>query len=561
MTLTLPPNTLRVSVTRPGGTGPAFDIPGRDIIEFQTAQQAGKQKGEGSLVIDNDHWQYTTGEDQIGIGDRIDIAGFPNDGRGEAITGFGEDPFGDGPFGGTDSSEAETVFKSDLGAEAFGAGAFGDGAFGAGAGVTGGWIATLLVEDWQIIEHGPQQSDLVLETADWVYGRLEKEVPFVGLENRPISGASNAIVNEILTEYAPEIDQSALSSIPEIADYYTNGTKTVREALDDVAKIAAQLHGPVVQSSYAGALIFEPIENLSFATDEPMGATTSGSGSARAGRPRDRDFGQWSTASESQNMVNSVRVTGGIDDEGNVDDEQTTVSDYVTVTSNDYVTAQVQTRKSELSTIFVYTYGGNVSEDGIRVRLQASNSAGDGPIRPDSESSDIVTGSRRKVALDPDGWTKFNMGQHDIPERNPWLIIDSDGETGHQIGVDSNGVPAYRVLFPKPITAEVTDPASQSEYGVFSKHITNKSLVTQAAVRNKANAVIEDGKTPTTTIGPLSCESLQAHGLEVGQLVKLDRPELRATGAHLVVKKESDYSAEDGRLSTTVELAGAGSYV
>lgn len=479
----------------------AMTVPGEDIIELRHTESGGRSNGEGKIVIDNsDPYPYTTGADQIDIGSRIDF----------------------------------TVSRSDI--RGFGAGPFGEDAFGDFE-----IVGTYLVLDWDIIEQGAGDMEMVLTVGDYVFSILKNRTVFYQRSGVPVSGSENAALNTILREYAPEVDRSALPTIDLNIDYFTNG-KTLDTVIDELAQYVAFASTPVIQASRQSALIFEPFDNIDPIYDEPP----------------EEAFGMWGTASESGNMANRVRGSGGRDVEDNIDDEQLDSSGTFTVSNDNKLWTQVSTRKSELPEIEVYTKGGNQTDDGPRVRLQVGNDTNDGPIAPNDTDSDIVSTGVRAVALDPDGWTSFNMGQHVIPERNPWLIIDTSGNTGYEIGVDGTDTPAYKAHFSKPLVAEVSDRRSINEHIRMDTHFQNDSLVTRTAVRDKIYATLERHAWPDVIVGPVECVSDQAHALNIGDVIPVDRPEMRAAGDFIVTKKESTYAGN--QLNEKVELRGTDTY-
>lgn len=509
MTLTIPPDGIEVRVdsTRTGYGTTDFSIPAGDIISYGATHRAGKAMDEGTLGLHNDDAEYTTGPREITIGDKLIVVA--EDATIE--TGYGEQAFGEGPFGS----------QSRLG--------------------------TYVVLDWDAIEHPGGKLEYQLKLADFVFGRMSAhDAVFYAEVDKQLSGTGDSILNELLSEFAPEINQSALPTIIERTDYFVNGGKSLRKVVDELARIAAGSVGPILQTSFGAQLVFQPIEEIVAKHSDPLPTSA---------------FGPWSTASESDQLANRIRLTGGIDDENNIDDEQTVVDHYYRVTDTDRLTTRVDTRKDEISKVELWTQGDNTSEDGVRVRFQVDDGSGTGPIAPGDVDSDLVTGRRRKVALNDDGWTTFNMGEHGIKERNPWLIIDSDGSTGHDVGVDVNDVPAYRAHFPKPVAAVMVDGNSQNEFGEYEQHVRNESLVTNSAVRDRATAELARRAQPGVGVGPLIARDEVAHRLRVGDIIPFDRPELKADGEFIVTQRTTEYDSDSNQIQTDLAFEGVATFV
>jgi hypothetical protein len=476
-----------------------FTIPAQDIFSFQATQKAAKPMDKAEIAIENAGYQYTTGDRQVGIGDRVTFFVKAGD-----TSAYGYGPYGHGPFGGARA------------------------------------VGTYRVSHRNIIEHAGQPTDLALDLTDWVFSTLAITPVSHGEIDRPIAGSSDAHVDTILRE-VDHVDGGSVPTVSATVDYFVRG-KYARDAIDELASLAAAEEGPIVQRSYRNDLVFQPIEDIAPVRDTPFPGGT---------------FGPLSSSTSDKNLVNWIRMSGGIDDRNQIDDSQTTVDSYTAPTDSNRLTVQVSVRKSELSTIELYTEA-ETSDEGIRPRLQTSNSDDTAPIAPGDTESDIVTGEVKEENLTAAGWTAWQLPEHTINAPNPWLIIDSPGPNSTGVGVDSNGVPAFRAYFPKPIESVIEDRESQSQYGTYGGYQTRESLVTEPAVSSRGRAILQDQGHPNTTLGPVPALTDDAHALVVGDVVPFDRPELGAEGEFIVTSKDDQYSGVT--LETELEFVQLDTY-
>lgn len=483
-----------------------FEIPRDDLLQFSATSKAGNSVDEGEVVIDNSGYQYTTGADQVGIGDRVE---FFVQTETEQSSRFGHGPFGYGPFGGARR------------------------------------VGTYRVTGRDIVDHPGEACDLTLSLADWVFSTLAIRKVWHGKVNKPICGSEDAHVNAILDKAnigSDLINRSALPTISETADYFVRG-RSARKAIDELASIAASKQGPVVQRSYGTRLVFEPLANIEPVQPDPL---------------PDSAFGPLSTSETDKGLVNSIRISGGIDDNNQIDDSQTTVDHYTAPTDSTRLTTQISVRKSELSTIELWTES-TTSDEGIRVRLQSGNADDTAPIAPADTSSDLVTGDVLEEDLTAGGWAAWDMPEHTLNAPNPWLIVDSPGSNTTGVGVDANEVPAFRAYFPRSVEAVIGDFRSQYQYGRYDGHRKRESLITEHAIADFAHAILGDSAWPDTTLGPVEAVSDDAHNLVVGDIVVFDRPGVGAEGEFIVTSRESSFQGVT--LRTDLEFKRIDNYV
>lgn len=476
---------------------------GVTLAEWES--QVGRRTPSGQLTLANDDFRFTEiGTDTpIDAFDKLVIYSDADTG------GYGDGPYGDGPYGGW----------------------WHEGSF--------------LVEDVHTEWTSAGQCVITLDITDYVFGCLGTgRVHYTTPSERPLAGASNAILNEILDYRFPWLNQSRISDTFSsiLTDYFVDG-KTGAKVVDEIANVAAVNGIDTVLSSTRDRVIFEPLEDVT--------PVQTSDGSTTWDLPK-HFAGTLDASTNSKEMVNQMRFSGGV--APRLDDEQTDTSGgVVQVSDTNRLMVKVQNRKTELIRIDLNISGDGSSDDGLRVRLQADKGDGTGPVAPDDVDSDLISHTQ-KEALDLDGWRPFRVGQHSIP-RQPWLIIDSPGSDGYGVKVASDGTtPAYRVFFPKPIVASEPDQVSQAEYLRVDGTLENEAIVTEEAAHDRAKSEMHSrGTTPSMTFGPLKTDSPDAYSLRPGDVVIFDEPQVRVTGDWLVSKRSVTY--EGTRIKSEVEFS------
>ena len=520
-------------VTAPGSDA-LYDtvVPATDIVGLKLSEAAGREVASGSIVLDNPHGRYSAldSDHRIDVDDRIAVR-VAREAEPQTQTiitsGFGETPFARAAFSG---ATVTRPWDSQPG------GPFGSGPFGAISFGDTPWqtAATLVVTNWEVAGDTPSSLTLTLDVENYVFNRLrEQTVNEYRALATPISGSPDAHLNAILADHVPEIDTTALPDIPQPIDYSID-KKTANKAVAELARLA---HDATGESWIVGS--------------ETTALTVTSLGGLDPLWTAENDFGGLiSHASAADDMVNEVRVEGGVDPV-NIDDEQTVADTTTTVSSASRLETRVDSRKSELPRIDVYAVKKTGSDDDLRVRLQSDDGTGN-PIEPGNTDSDIIN-QRETVPDGYDDWLTFQLGEHTIaPRERPHLIIDSPGSSGQNVGQNaSTSEPAYKVFFSKPVIVRVPDIGSQSEYREHDATISDDNLRSFTAARNRARAELDRRALPkleyTATAG-----SRRAHELSVGDVVTLDDTARRAVGDYVVTAVDHQYNGV--LLETSLEL-------
>lgn len=469
----------------PDSTGEQADytIPAGDIYSFDVEQKVGALKDTGKLAIDNAGDAYT---DAITHGDRIDIYV-----EGEEIAGqqgYGVGGYGEGPYGGSESVRA--------------------------------W--TGMVRNFDFTYHGASECTLSIDAEDFVFGVLGFRKLYNEWRTRPIVG-TNGIVNEILMDECPEIDASYLPTYIETTSMSVFGD----DAIDVVGELALRL--PALPYSNRDALRFDHPDTLS-----PRFTLTP------------TDYGVLKIGSEDDTLKTAVRVRGGT--APGLDDQQLTHDGATTVTDSSFATQRIDTRKSFLDQINLWLKADREGEDVI-VRLQKDGGDGTGPIAPDDETSDIARKRLSSEFLDVDGFTPFLMPtspENSLPEPRPWMIVQTDGPAGQQIGSDAaTGNLCYQAYYPYPIVVEQSDQAASEKYRRREGDVSKQAITTFEDARDKGKSYLHEHAAPRKTM-QLDAQSVRMHVHDIGSAVQIT--EAFDTGAYVAVEKKDHY--EGNQLTT-----------
>lgn len=486
--MTLELEAVEIDITPPGSDSPTATIPDEVI---------------GSITI---------GER---INDRMDNCSISFDNT-MAGSGWGESKWGVGSWSGpTNINEITTGDRIDIKTQLRG--------------------ESSLVREWTGIVRNPTDTieggNVALrevDATDFVFTVLSFRRTFENFENKPIAGSSDAILDTVIDREAPEIDRSGIVEVDDVADMFADG-KTLFSIV--VGDLRSEADAVVAQDG--DTLIFEPLTNVS-------ADTTLTQDDFYAGIEIDRN---------DQDLVNNVRVTGGRDHAS--DDEQTTQSTTQRVTDSNRVVQQLQTRKSEIDRFQLYTKRDANSDDNLRVRIQAERNGS--PVAIGDQNSDIARKSLEAELIADDGYTEFVLPRHTLGgSEPPFVIIESNGSTGHDIGTDGNGTPTYRAEYPFDLVAQILDESSQQQYRRRDTRIEDDALRTERAVKTRAQTELRRNNRPALTVSA-EAQTPTAHRLSAGDAVTLsgfDRFDVDTT--YIVSERSVDIAG--GLLNTSLTL-------
>jgi hypothetical protein len=213
---------------------------------------------------------------------------------------------------------------------------------------------------------------------------------------------------------------------------------------------------------------------------------------------------------------------------------------------------QVETRKSEIDSIELFTDPDSTASEGLVVRLQAARNGN--AVAPGDAESDIT---RRELAPDflaQSGFTTFVLPDHDLaPAENPFIIVEGAGSVGHDIGVDSNNNVTFRSFHPFPLVARIADSDSVSEFRRRDLRRRDDQLESEQAVEDAANSALRHRTEPKRRL-TASAATPRAHQLRPGQAVSVaDIPVSDVSGNYIVTERQTDFDGTQLRTELTFE--------
>lgn len=491
-------NHAHVEVYKPSNdSDDTFDlfVPGDDLAGANFSDRINRRKDTGKVVLHNDHGDYSTGDPRIDSGDRLKIyVALKNDSL--------------------RYPEGENI-----------GGNFGEGGYG---GVRHRWEA--MVRDVEHDYQSPNRSLMTLSCEDFVFGVMSMRTVFNAYEDTDISGHSEAILNEVVRHNAPEIDRSKIKDVNTVTSATFDGTDLLEVAISLTRRADA------VMKARKQHLVFEPLSD-------------------RTGTPRftfaGDDLGAFTSSFKDAGVANQIRVDGGVDRA--IDDEQLTQDGWETVTESNRLTFRASTRKSNLNRIELWTDPRRTdSDEAVIVRLQKDD--GGAPVAIGDTESDIDSSQLDAAFLAHDDFTTFIFGRnHTLPEPNPWVIVESDGAAGQDIGVDTSqtsasGDPlaAYKAWFEYQISVRRTDPDSVDNYRERDHRFTRDNIETLEEALDVAQEKINHDAVPEQVV-EASGETLRAHELRSGDVVDLGYARERAEGEYIVTERTDDYNGVELR--------------
>jgi len=360
---------------------------------------------------------------------------------------------------------------------------------------------------------GPNKATLAAEVDDYVFGILDMRTVTDAYVGRRIAGTQDSILELILDEKAPELTIDSANISTEAAPTW-NGT----DLIDACSELAEQ----------ADAVLYGEDRTLSF---KPIDA-----------RPvlwaiDENDRGLPTVRVVDDHLSNELRVNGGtaLDD----DATQTNQSAWTTVTNSSRLTTQITMRKSRIARFHLYTDPRRTgSGDDLSVRVQADD--GGAPKAPNSRESDVSRRTLGAEFLAEDGYTAFIMPEHVLPERQVWILLESGGSTGQDIGVDSNNVPAYRAEYPYPLDTVLTADSSIDEYRRRERTLRNESLDSRNRAETYGAAILRRTDEPARTV-EFPAESTRAHDLGTGDVIGVPLPKIDMNDNAIVTEVRDTY--------------------
>jgi len=376
------------------------------------------------------------------------------------------------------------------------------------------WV--VMVRDVERTRGGPNTSSMKLTVEDYAMSIMSKRKVYNSFDRVQIAGSPESILNTVLRNEAPAIDRSLISN----ADREATSVNCDGTNLLDLGQTLARRAGAHMRSDGTGLRFALPREYPTYTPDK-------------------RTIGSVKNKTSDAGMINKIRVHGG---RGRaVDDEQPNQSGYTSVAPGSPVMFQVGTRKSTLDRVQIWLH--KQAEDGkMGVRIQKANDANTGPIEPSDTDSDIDSDTLSHEFLDNDGFTPFDFGQHTLPEPNPWIIVEMEGDNdpAQEIGVDSNENPAYIAEFGYPILARKPEADSTERYRIREDTKRRKDAPTETEALALANEVLNHESAPENKVTFEAVEP-EAHYYVPGDRLTLNYQREGAVGEFMITERSDKY--------------------
>lgn len=471
-----------------------YQFEGDDVRVISIDERARDYKDNVEIVVDNKGGQYTSSDQPTVLehGDRI-----------------------------------QYHIKTDLpDPKAYGTGLYGSGPYSPST--TRRW--TGMVGNYNVDSNGRDRYVLELEATDFVYAVMSmRRVTNAWDDEQIVSGAGTGqgIINTILEDECPELD---LSQLPSYSD-----TTTISLADENVLESIIEL------ANRADLVLWADHKSVRLNKSEDISTefevTTD-------------DYTLYSYSSKDDALFNTVRVEGGEDRE--VEAEQTTQDGWTTVTESTRFTKQLSMRKSEVSRVEVWTDPERTgSQEDMVLRLQKDE--GGAPIAPGNTRSDIARRTLAYHFLAKDGFTSFDFPDHSLPPNSdPWLIIETSGGTGHDIGIrTSDNALTFRSWFPYPIRLRREDVDSQDAYREREDKVRDDNLSSFSAARERGRAFLDRHALPDEDLS-YDADSDRLHDASAGTVLRLDHPEIDLEGRFVVIERSMNFEGSVEETSVTL---------
>jgi hypothetical protein len=368
-----------------------------------------------------------------------------------------------------------------------------------------------------------------IEATDFVFTSLS----FRASDGSFDSVDAGTIVDSLVAADVPEVGRSQIETVGDDVTISINGRKTLDVIAQDLAPA-----GDALLSQDGTDLVFQ-----SLSTVTPQFNLTLEDLHTPVSINRVDD-----------DLINRVRVDGGVDNA--LDDEQPNQNGTVRVTDSSRRTFQIDSRKSEIDSVEIFTVKDASASDGLVLRLQAARNGS--AVDPSDRESDIA---RRELApsfISQNDFTEFILPDHNLaPAENPFVIVEGAGSTGHEIGVDTNNndAIAFRAFFPFPLLARASNGGSVTEFRRRDLRRRDEQLDSEQAVQDSAQAALRHRGEPERRINAAAATP-RAHQLRPGEAVRVsDFPVADVSGTYIVTERGTSF---DGvRLDTELTLVDA----
>lgn len=497
MTLSLTDGRVEVYQTQSSSDIPDLTIEAPDLRSVEVSLEVQEDSGKAKIKIDNYQGKYAG---KITPGDKL-----------EFIATIG---------GGT---AAPTAYSD---------GSYGNSTYGVSSGSQRRWMGLAGIPRYKFEGAGNRTMSIsAYPYAFGVMGTLGRKV-----DNAFRQTPVGEIARTILEDGAPELDPSGIEPFSNtVIDIEFSGTP-LQKAMIRLAKQA-----DAVLTARGDTVVMKPTSGI------PVQWTATS-----------YDFNTWDTDGVDDELWNQIRVEGGtandvgdsqkVGDVKTVDDI-TSVPGYTNASEDSIVTAQLTLPKSRIDEVKIWTKPTN-TEESLTVGIQED--IGGAPTKPKDKTKDLVNKSLPHDEMTDDGITSYLLKYTELPARNPWLIIRSDGKKGHKVGLNTTSDPGknaseeliYAAYYPYQTITQKRDAESIERYLRREHRIERDNITTAQAAADTANATLRHHADLEWTFDS-DAASVRAHRLRPAEAIELEFPEERAVGTYLVTGRTDRYAPSD----------------
>jgi len=337
------------------------------------------------------------------------------------------------------------------------------------------------------------------------------------------------VVDSLVAADAPELDRSRIQTVGRTIDINIQGRR-----LFDVLTQDLQPAGDAILAGDKQSLVFRSLGDISVKhglTDADVHAPIS-------------------VERVDDELRNRVRIDGGVDTA--VDDEQLTQSATTRVTDSSRFTQAIETRKSEVDKVQVFTIRDSTSDDNLTVRIQAGRNGS--PVDINDRQSDIASRTLAPSFISQTGFTEFRMPNHTLAaDAQPFIIIEASGTTGHEVGTDGSGALTFKALFPFPLLARSERGSSIQEFRRRDLRVRDDQLETEQAVQDAAGARLRHRAEPKRRF-TATANSIRTHNLRPTDVVSVDSfPVADVSGEFVVTERQTEFAGSQLQTEITLE--------
>lgn len=213
--------------------------------------------------------------------------------------------------------------------------------------------------------------------------------------------------------------------------------------------------------------------------------------------------GDFKATKDGSTILNDVTVNGSVEVSNFQSQETQTATATITSSTRKTVKLTVGAGVDEIPRADVFLDNSvQTGTENYIARLQQDNGAGTAPIAESDSTQDIASVLLPHAFAAAGGFATFLFPRHqlDAVEREYWLIMETDGAVGEDVGTDGSGNLVYKVFAKTRIAATATDATSITAFGVRKHVVDDPSINTTTWAQSIADGFVAKWKDPFKTL-------------------------------------------------------------